>query len=391
MATLVTHKPSALSTSPAPTAKPHSKAANTLTICIVTDAWHPQVNGVVRTLDYLKKELKRIGHKIVMVTPKLFKTLPCPTYPEIRLSVSRQKAISRIMHKFKPDAIHIATEGPLGWATRNWCINSGQAFTSAYHTAFPEYIAARTCIPARFFYPAMRRFHAPSGGVLVATETVRKLLNKNGFSNVVPWTRGVDIHLFQPRQKNREKSHPTLLYVGRVAVEKNIEAFLKSKVRGKKRVVGDGPALTRLRRQYPSVTFTGAKFGKELANEYSNADVFAFPSKTDTFGLVMIEALASGTPVAAYPVQGPLDVLGIDGCGPSTGAHKQWSQQVACLNEDLEIAIAEALLLNRQACGKFAKLYDWHTVAEQFVTALVVNSPHLSSKAPSPKMVLSAN
>lgn len=349
-----------------------------LRICIVTDAWQPQVNGVVRTLESLRQELRRDGHKVLMLSPKLFKTLPCPTYPEIRLSVNAPFRVGKILSRFKPDAIHIATEGPLGWIARHWCIKNKMAFTTAYHTAFPEYIAARSPFPASLLYPLFRLFHKPSAGVLVATETVRQQLADKGFCNITPWTRGVDTGLFQPRQERRiegtgDVEGPIQLYVGRVAVEKNIEAFLACPTPGTKVVVGDGPALDKLKGSYPGVKFLGAKFGKELADIYAAADVFVFPSKTDTFGLVIIEALASGTPVAAYPVQGPLDVVGRSGAGPDTETFSSWTEPVAALNVDLSMAIEEALKVNRDACREFAHFYDWTTVSQQFVSALCVN------------------
>lgn len=346
-----------------------------LNICIVTDAWHPQVNGVVRTLDNLRAELECSGHSVSMLTPRLFRTIPCPTYPEIRLSLNARYRAGKLLANLDPDAIHIATEGPLGWAARRWCIRNNMAFTTAYHTAFPEYIAARTPLPARWLYPLFRRFHQPSAGVLVATDTVRAQLKNQGFKNIVPWTRGVDTSLFKPGIRSAippeiaDLRGPLQLYVGRVAVEKNIEAFLNSSVPGTKIVVGDGPALARLKDQHPEVRFLGAKFGEDLAALYAAADVFVFPSRTDTFGLVMIEALAAGTPVAAYPVQGPLDVVGADGCGP----FDHWTKPVAALDEDLNTAIARALGLSGSDCTAFARNYDWPTVARQFVSALRVN------------------
>ncbi len=341
--------------------------ARSLRICIVTDAWHPQINGVVRTLDSLRKELRKMGHKPYMLTPKLFKTIPCPTYPEIKLSINTMGRLPAILKRWDIDAVHIATEGPLGWAARRWCIKNNQPFTTAYHTAFPEYIAARTVFSENLFYPIFRKFHAASSGVLVATPTVRQLLRDKGFVKIQPWTRGVDTNLFKPAAAPRPKREkPVQLYVGRVAVEKNIEAFLSSKIPGEKRVVGEGPALSKLKQQYPDVKFLGAKFGSDLAEAYADADVFVFPSKTDTFGLVMIEALASGTPVAGYPVQGPVDVLGHDGTGP----FDSWTKQIASLNNTLDTAIQEALTLDRNACTEFAQFYTWKTVADQFVKAL---------------------
>lgn len=346
-----------------------------LKICIVTDAWHPQVNGVVRTLENLHRNLEAMGHSVSMLTPRLFRTLPCPTYPEIRLSLNARKRTAKLLDAQELDAVHIATEGPLGWAARHWCIKNNVEFTTAYHTAFPEYIAARALFPARWFYPLFRRFHEASKGVLVATETVRQQLLEQGFKNIVPWTRGVDTSLFKPRTSAllvpalAGLARPIQLYVGRVAIEKNIKAFLQTTVPGTKVILGDGPAIDKLKAKHPDTQFVGAKFGDELAAFYAAADVFVFPSKTDTFGLVMIEALAAGTPVAAYPVQGPLDVLGASGRGP----FKEWNTQIAALDDDLNMAIQVALTLDRESCNQFAKLYDWPTVANQFVQALSIN------------------
>lgn len=351
-----------------PDAIGHPSAASTNhRICIVSDAWTPQVNGVVRTLQSLRKELRASGHRVYMLTPNLFKTMPCPTYPEIPLALNTWGRVPAILERWKLDAIHIATEGPIGWAARRWCVKNNFPFTTAYHTAFPEYIAARSPLPAHLFYPLFRKFHAPSAGVLVATPTVRKMLEDHGFENIVPWTRGVDTTLFKPEHRQPlDLPRPVQLYVGRVAVEKNIEAFLETSTPGTKLVVGDGPALKQLQSRYPEAQFLGPKFGKDLAAAYASADVFVFPSKTDTFGLVMIEALASGTPVAAFPVQGPVDVLGHDGTGP----FKKWDTPIATLSDNLETAIIQASKLNRDACAKFAKNYCWSTVAMQFLQAL---------------------
>lgn len=342
-------------------------------ISIVSDAWRPQVNGVVRTLMALKRQLRQMGHHVYMITPEFFTTVPCPTYPEIKLAIHAAPRMRTLMNRINADAVHIATEGPLGWAARSWCLKNGMPFTTAYHTAFPEYLAARTPFRADLFYPIYRRFHNAGSGVFVATATVRASLENRGFTNVIPWTRGVDTNEFNP---NIGKSDwcfegPIQLYVGRVAVEKNIEAFLESDVDGTKVVVGEGPALETLKAAYPEVHFLGALFGKDLARAYATADVFVFPSKTDTFGLVMIEALACGTPVAAYPVQGPLDVVGEDGCGP----FEAWSKPIAVLNDDLGLAIRKALDLRRGDCAAFAHNYNWETVAKQFVQSLSMHEP----------------
>lgn len=351
-----------------------------LKICIVSDAWHPQVNGVVRTLDTLRRQLKARGHRVYMLTPNMFRTIPCPSYPEIRLSLNAGGRTRRILDRWQVDAVHIATEGPLGWAARRWCIRNDRSFTTAYHTAFPEYIEARYPVKADWLYPIFRRFHAKSNGVLVATPTVRALLRSKGFSNIVRWTRGVDATQFSVSESARAAAfppgtkRPIQLYVGRVAVEKNIEAFLQTKVHGTKVVVGDGPALKKLQADYPEVQFLGAKFGDALAAAYAGADVFVFPSKTDTFGLVMIEALACGTPVAAYPVQGPLDVVGADGTGP----FEDWHIPVACLDDDLSRATMGALACNRSACTDFALKYDWDIVTDQFLDALSIQPDTLA-------------
>lgn len=341
-----------------------------LKICIVTDAWHPQVNGVVRTLDTLRRELRSLGHQVYMITPKMFSTVPCPTYPEIRLAVNSMWRMPALLKRIEADAIHIATEGPLGWSARKWCIKNDRAFTTAYHTAFPEYMEARLPLSADTFYPIFRKFHAASSGVFVATPTVRELLASKGFKNIINWTRGVDTEQFHPGVGKWDWGFegPIQLYVGRVAVEKNIEAFLSTKAPGTKVVVGDGPALEKLKAEYPDVKFMGAMFGEDLARAYATADVFVFPSVTDTFGLVMIEALACGTPVAAFPVQGPLDVLGADGRGP----FEEWTAQIASLSQDLGKAIEDALTLSREDSAAFAKKYDWQLVAEQFLESLCI-------------------
>ncbi|WP_374763454.1 glycosyltransferase family 4 protein [Yunchengibacter salinarum] len=349
-----------------------------LNILLVSDAWTPQVNGVVRTLQTLRRHLQARGHRVTIIAPRLFHTVACPTYPEIRLAVGARPLMRRLMNRRRVDAVHIATEGPLGWAARAICTQRGWPFTTAYHTAFPDYIAARTGLPAGWFHPLFRRFHAAGSGMLVATPSVRAALRARGYSNIRSWTRGVDTACFHPGPRTglnpflpEEAQRPIQLYVGRVAVEKNLEAFLKSTVPGTRVVVGDGPARARLEATYPDTVFTGALFGAELAAAYRAADVFVFPSRTDTFGLVMIEALACGTPVAAYPVQGPLDVLGADGTGPF--AH--WHQPVAALNDDLDTAITQALEHDRAACADFARLYDWDRVADQFLNAITPIAP----------------
>ncbi len=338
-------------------------------ILIVSDAWLPQVNGVVRTLDTLRRELERMGHAVVMITPNQFKSVACPTYPEIRLALGAWREVGRRIEANAPDAIHIATEGPLGWAARHWCLRRRKPFTSAYHTRFPEYVQARFGIPPAWTYGLLRRFHAPSRGVMVPTASIRRELAARGFANLRHWSRGVDTLTFRPRPKSLlDLPRPILLYVGRIAVEKNLEAFLKADVAGSKVLVGDGPLLKTLARRYPRAHFLGAKKGEDLARHYADADVFVFPSRTDTFGLVLLEALASGVPVAAYPVAGPLDVIGGSGAG--------------CLNEDLAVAIEGALAIAPEACRRHAMHFSWRVCAHMFACNLV----RASAEPPAPEV-----
>ncbi|OAN48128.1 alpha-mannosyltransferase [Paramagnetospirillum marisnigri] len=332
-------------------------------ILVVSDAWRPQVNGVVRTLDTLKTELERTGHDVVMVTPDRFRSIPCPTYPEIRLALRPGPKVARMIEEAQPCAIHIATEGPLGWAARRYCIRRGIPFTTAYHTRFPEYIQARFRLPLRLSYAVMRRFHGASSSVMVATQGIETELARRGFARISRWSRGVDTELFRPRPEAKGETGPfaglpgpIFLYVGRVAVEKNIKAFLAIDLPGTKVVVGDGPQLDEMKRKHPEVHFTGAKFGEELAVHYAAGDVFVFPSRTDTFGLVLLEALASGLPVAAYPVPGPNDVIG--------------SHPAGVLDEDLGKAARAALVIDPALCRAHALEFSWGAAARQFVDNL---------------------
>ena len=328
-------------------------------IALITDAWTPQVNGVVRTLTSVIEELRRRGHAIEVISPDLYRSLPCPTYPEIRLALAGRRAVGRRLEGFAPEAIHISTEGPLGWAARRWCLDRGRAFTTAYHTQFPDYLARRTGLSPAMFWPYIRRFHGPSAGIMVATETIRAQLREHGLGELRHWSRGVDLACFGPDVAPPDLffalPRPIQLYVGRVAIEKNVEAFLRNSHPGSKVVVGDGPALARLRAAFPEAHFLGKQTGQALAACYAGADVFVFPSRTDTFGLVMIEALASGTPVAAYPVAGPLDVL--------TAAS-------GIMAERIEDAIAGALALDREHCLAHGRSFSWEASADQFLAAL---------------------
>jgi glycosyltransferase involved in cell wall biosynthesis len=328
-------------------------------VALVTDAWLPQVNGVVRTLTAITGELMRRGHTVAMISPEQFRTVACPTYPEIRLAIVRARTIGERIEDFAPDAVHIATEGPLGSAARAHCLRTGRPFTTAFHTQFPDYLARRTGLPAGLFWPYFRRFHRESAGIMVATETVRAQLAAQGFERLQMWSRGVDLERFRPDvappDMFSELPRPIQLYVGRVAPEKNIEAFLANSHPGSKVVVGDGPALARLREQFPQAHFLGRKTGETLAACYAGADVLVFPSRTDTFGLVMIEALACGTPVAAYPVAGPVDVL---------------DERSGAMAERLEEAIAAALRSGREGCLTRAREFSWQASADQFLAAL---------------------
>jgi len=326
-------------------------------IAIISDAWHRQINGVVRTLETVIGQLQSIGHTVTCIGPDRFRTIPCPTYPEIRLAIDASWSMKRAIQAFDPEAVHIATEGPLGIAARRYCLKRKLPFTTAYHTRFPQYIHARSRIPIDLTYAMLRRFHRPSKGVMVATRSIRDDLEGRGFANIRDWSRGVDTERFRPVSGAKlEGRGPIWLYVGRVAVEKNIEAFLKFDLPGTRYIVGDGPLLGDLKRRYPEVRFVGAKTGEDLARHYAAADVFVFPSRTDTFGLVLLEALASGVPVAAYPVPGPRDVL--------NGA------KVGVMDENLQNAAIAALCISRQKCRDYALKFSWRECAMQFLDNL---------------------
>ncbi|CAN5269807.1 glycosyltransferase family 1 protein [soil metagenome] len=326
-------------------------------IAIITDAWHPQVNGVVRTHTHLIAELRKLGHEVLLLSPDLFYNVPCPTYPEIRLALNPGGKIKKLLANFAPDAVHISTEGPLGISARKLCLRQKLPFTTAYHTRFPEYLRAKAGVPTSITYWLLRRFHGPSKAVMVPTASMKEALTESGFCNVVEWTRGVDTELFYPRDKSfLSLPRPIFAYIGRVSVEKNIGAFLELDLPGSKLVVGDGPQLKEMEKRYPQAHFVGSKSGEELAKHYAAADVFVFPSRTDTFGLVVLEALASGLPVAAYPVTGPKDIIG----GFAVGA----------LSENLQEAALLAQHLDPAACRKFAESKSWRVCAEQFLAHL---------------------
>jgi glycosyltransferase involved in cell wall biosynthesis len=328
-------------------------------IMIVTDAWEPQVNGVVRTLKSTRRELEKAGHDVALLTPAAFRTVPCPTYPEIRLSLLPGSTVRQRIEAWRPQALHIATEGPLGLAARAAAIRKGLPFTTAYHTRFPEYVHARLRLPLSITYRFLRWFHGPARSIMVPTKVVKADLEAAGFdpSRVVLWSRGVDLDIFKPGPAMPHSLRPPVfLYVGRVAVEKNIEAFLALDLPGSKWVAGDGPLRSRLERAHPEVRFTGVVDQPALARLYNAADVFVFPSRTDTFGLVLLEAMACGCPVAAYPVTGPIDVIGDSAAG--------------ALDEDLRSACLGALLIDRAKPRAHAERFSWENCTREFVQHL---------------------
>ena len=339
-------------------------------IAIATDAWYPQVNGVVRTLGATVAELDRRGYEVELITPQRFMTVPLPGYSSIRLAMAPRFGVRKMLGLFDPQIVHISTEGPIGWSARSWCQTHGVPFTTAFHTRFPDYAQARTGISAERFWPIMRRFHADSHAVMVATDSLASELAKRGIAQTRRWSRGIDRWLFNPIGDKlavmADLPRPIMLNVGRVAVEKNLEAFLDADVPGTKVVVGDGPALDEMRARYPDVVFLGALQGEELASAYRAADCFVFPSRTDTFGLVLIEALACGLPVAAYPVSGPIDILGSDG----RGANGAMPATVGVLGDSLELAIGKALRLDRTAAAVFGAGFTWENATDQFVEAI---------------------
>jgi 1,2-diacylglycerol 3-alpha-glucosyltransferase/glucuronosyltransferase len=324
-------------------------------VLVATDAWRPQVNGVVRTYERLTEEVAALDCEMTLLTPAEFTTVPCPTYPEIRLALPGYNYVIDRLDLINPDAVHIATEGPIGWMTRRYCKKRGVPFTTSFHTRFPEYISSRFGVSEGLIYAWQRHFHNAGAGMMVASASLARDLDARGFQHIMPWTRGVDTDLFRPRDVRKFGSDkPVFIYVGRVAIEKNIEAFLRLELDGQKVVVGTGPMLETLKARYPDVTFTGKLTGEDLAEAYASADVFVFPSITDTFGIVLLEAMASGVPVAAFPVTGPIDnvTLGV------TGA----------LNNDLGAAVEAALKLDRAGVRQKALQYCWQSAARMFMS-----------------------
>ena len=325
---------------------------------LVSDAWKPQVNGVARTLTALYEGLTAAGHEVFPLTPDLFRTAPCPTDRQVRLAVGARPRLTRLLEALRPDAIHIATEGPLGLAARGYCIKRALHFTTAFHTRYPEYMKARFGVPLAWTYAVLRRFHRRSSAIMVPTETVRRELASRGFDHLALWTRGVDIAEFRPGCAPAvDLPRPVFLCVSRVAAEKNLPVFLDLDLPGSKLVVGDGHLLPEMKRRYPNVHFAGLQQGEALVRHYASADVFVLPSRTETFGLVLLEALACGLPVAALPVPGPLDVL----AGSRAGV----------LDWDLGAAAMAALRIPRETCRAYAERFNWQTSIEQFVNHVV--------------------
>ncbi len=338
-------------------------------IMIVSDAWFPQTNGVVNTLAQTAASLGRSGHEVTLTTPGNFRTIACPTYPEIRVAVLPMRKLASRIAGFRPQALHIATEGPLGFAARRYCVSQGMRFTTSYHTQFPQYLRSRLPIPISTSYAVLRWFHGAGQSCMVSTPGVEAELKARGFKNLVRWRRGVDTDLFKPRNKDfLSLPRPIAAYVGRVAVEKNVDAFLRIPWSGTKIVIGDGPERQRLEAQYPEAVFMGFRFGEDLAAHLAAADVLVFPSLTDTFGLVNLEAMACGVPVAAFPVTGPIDVVQ-DGV---TGA----------LDTDLAKAAARALQIDPRACRERALQSSWDGCTREFESNLVPCHP---SPYPLPK------
>lgn len=325
---------------------------------IVSDAWFPLTNGVVTTLAQTAAWLSRFGHEVRMVTPQDCHTVPCPTYPEIRIAVLPGRSVARRIAAFQPQMLHIATEGPLGWSARRYCRRHGLRFTTSYHTQFPQYLRSRFPIPVALSYAVLRRFHRAAERCMVSTPSMARELAARGFDNLARWQRGVDTELFRPRDKAfLQLQRPIAAYVGRLAVEKNIDAFLRMPWAGAKLVIGDGPERARLQQQFPDAHFAGFRHDEDLARHLAAADIMVFPSRTDTFGLVNLEAMACGVPVAAYPVTGPIDVIE-DGV---TGA----------LDEDLGRAALRALRLDPAACRGRALRSGWDACAREFESNLV--------------------
>jgi glycosyltransferase involved in cell wall biosynthesis len=335
-------------------------------ILVATDAWHPQVNGVVRTLTMMAEAVTALGAEVCFLTPESFRTVGLPSYRDLRVALPRPARIAKLIAEQAPDSIHIATEGPIGLLVRRYCRKHDLPFTTSFHTRFPDYVSARAPVPESWIWSTLRWFHGASDAVMAATPALANELRDRGFRNVVLWPRGVDTRLFHPRDVDLCQPKPVLLCVGRVAVEKNLEAFLGLDLPGTKLIVGDGPARLSLEQRYPEAVFLGALQGERLAEVYASADVFVFPSRTDTFGLVLLEALASGLPIAAFPVSGPVDVIG--------------DAPVGVLSEDLREACLKALNIPRGTCVEFAAKHTWEASGRAFLDNMALL--HAADAAP---------
>jgi glycosyltransferase involved in cell wall biosynthesis len=334
-------------------------------ILVATDAWHPQVNGVVRTLTSLARSAATLGADIGFLTPEGFPSLGVPTYPGLRMALPNRREIARRIEQAAPDALHIATEGPIGWAVRGYCRRRKLAFTTSYTTRFPEYVSVRTGLPLSVGYAVLRQFHSAASMTMVATDSLRQELAARGFRKLGFWTRGVDTNLFHPNvPASLDLPRPIFMTMGRVAVEKNLDAFLSLDLPGTKVVVGDGPQKAALQAKYPKAVFLGEKKGEDLTAHLAAADVFVFPSLTDTFGVVQLEALACGTPVAAFPVTGPKDVVA--------------DHPIGALDNDLRSACLRALSMSRETCRNFALERSWENSARQFIGNLTALQPSRS-------------
>ncbi len=333
-------------------------------IVLISDAWHPQINGMVTTLDNICKALKSLGHTVKLIDPSLFRAIPCPGYPHFRLAFLCGPKLRPIIEQFNPDAIHIATEGPVGYAARRYCRHKKYRYTTSLHSRYPEYLNMRVGFPLLISHTYLRWFHSKSARIMVATESLQRELSAKGYQQLTRWSLGVDTELFHPDDKSFiQDKRPISMYTGRIAIEKNVEAFLHLELPGKKYIVGDGPQRKELANQYPDVRFVGYKQGQELARYMAAADVFVFPSKTDTFGLVLLEALACGVPVSAYPVSGPSDVIS--------------DPEVGTLDNNLQAAALKSLSLNADDCRRYALKHSWQHSARQFVENLVSKYNHM--------------
>ncbi len=339
-----------------------------LRLLIVTDAWFPQVNGVVRTLSTTREKLLALGHQVDVIAPDRFRNIPCPTYPEIRLALCTPGRVGRLIDALDPEAVHVATEGPLGWAARSWLMRRGLPFTSSFHTMFPKYLKLRFGVPEKLSFRSIRRFHGGANATMYSTPTLKAMLESHGFENLVQWVRGVDTELFTPGEAEPLPfERPIQLYVGRIAVEKSVEDFLELDTPGTKVVVGDGPQRQELAQRYPAVRFLGTRRGDALVRHYRAADVFVFPSRTETLGLVMLEALACGVPVAAYPVQGPVDIVADSGAG--------------VLDDDLARATRRAIGIDPARCRARALEHSWDRSVREFLNNLVpIRAPRLQGE-----------